>query len=182
MKRAGLAVGLTLSIAGAMLACGSSRLAAPPYVAQSTGALQPTDFPPPPARVEYVPDEPAGGEAVWIDGEWTWQGQRYTWKSGRWVIPPPKAKFSPWSATRDVAGVLYVAPGTWRDGAGNEVAEPEPLASGRRRPFGDGGGGGAGRRTPPVVPDGGAPSDAGLVDVALSDAMAHPDALPLPSP
>ena len=30
---------------------------------------------------------PAQG-AVWIDGEWAWQGRRWAWRIGRWVEPP----------------------------------------------------------------------------------------------
>ena len=59
-------------------ACGARLLAAPAYRVQATTALLPVDYPPPPARVELVPNAPSG-EAVWIDGEWQWQGQRWAW-------------------------------------------------------------------------------------------------------
>jgi hypothetical protein len=120
----------TLSIAGVLVACGISRLPQPEYVSQPTSALERVPYPPPPARVEFVPDKPRA-DAVWVDGEWTWQGRRWAWRAGRWVIPPKDAAFAPWIAVRDKSGVLYVAAGTWRDKAGKEVEEPGALASGR---------------------------------------------------
>ncbi len=113
-----------------LFACGMSRLPAPPYSKQVTSAYGEVPYPPPPARVEFVPPIPQRG-AVWIDGEWTWEGKRWAWKRGRWVTPPAGATFSPWTATRDATGVLYFAEGTWRDAAGREVAAPPVLAQGR---------------------------------------------------
>ena len=65
---------------------------------------------------------------MWLDGEWTWQGQRWSWKPGRWVAPPANAVFSPWTSVRDATGTLYVAEGKWRDGKGNDLPDPKPLA------------------------------------------------------
>jgi hypothetical protein len=118
---------MAAGIAGALAACGSARLRAPPYVRQPTEALQEAAYPPPPARVEFVPEEPSRG-AVWIDGEWTWQGQRWAWKAGRWVAPPPDAAYSPSTTVRDSLGNLLVAEGKWRDKAGHDVPDPKPLA------------------------------------------------------
>lgn len=132
MLRLALGLGLSVVVAGAIIACGSSRLPAPVYVGQETGALQQADYPPPPARVEFVPKSPKDG-AVWLDGEWTWQGQRWAWKSGRWVAPPANAKFSPWTATRGQTGIYYVAEGTWKDSAGQDLPDPPALAVGRVR-------------------------------------------------
>jgi hypothetical protein len=132
MRGVGIGVGLSLSIAGALVACGAARLPAPSYVGQPSDALQQVDFPPPPARAEFVPKIPQDG-AVWLDGEWTWQGGRYAWKPGRWVAPPANADFSPWTAQRDRMGLLYVAEGKWRDTQGRELPDPKPLAVGRTR-------------------------------------------------
>jgi hypothetical protein len=120
------------AIAGALVACGASRLPAPTYVEQPTEALSPVDYPPPPARVEFVPPTP-NDTAVWIDGEWIWQGRRWAWKPGRWLRVPANASFSPWTAVRDETGVLYVAEGKWRDKQGHELPDPAPLAVGRTR-------------------------------------------------
>lgn len=132
MRRLGVGAGLAVTIAAAMLACGAARLPAPAYVQQPTSALEPVTFPPPPARVEYVPQIPKDS-AVWIDGEWSWQGRRWAWKPGRWVTPPENAKYSPWTAARDKLGNLYVAEGRWRGPDGGELEDPKPLALGRTR-------------------------------------------------
>jgi len=132
MRRLGVGIGLALTIAGGLLACGASRLPAPAYVGQPTEALAQVDYPPPPARVEQVPETPKD-DAVWVDGEWTWQGRRWAWKQGRWLLPPANAKFSPWTSTRDSSGNLFVAEGKWRDPKGNELPDPEPLATARTR-------------------------------------------------
>jgi hypothetical protein len=124
---------LAFAAATTMLACGSRRLPAPSYVGQPQEALVQVPYPPPPARVEFVPDQP-DDHAVWIDGEWVWQGRRYAWKPGRWVKPPANASFAPWSAVRDTMGSLYVAEGSWRDSKGNEVAAPAPLKIGKPSP------------------------------------------------
>ena len=132
MQRRTLAAGLSLSIAGVSLACGEPRLPAPTYVGQPTSALQEAAYPPPPARVEYIPDLPKEG-AVWIDGEWTRQGRRWAWKQGRWVLPPSGGRFSPWAATRDKTGLFYVAEGKWRDAQGRDLPDPTPIALGHTR-------------------------------------------------
>lgn len=181
MRRPGLGLALGVSFAAALFACGASRLPAPPYVAHPTEALQQVAFPPPPARVEYVPPSPKSG-AVWVDGEWTWQTDRWAWKRGRWVMPLANARYSPWTSSRDRSGTLYVAEGRWRDDKLRELPEPAPLATGKTR-------GGAVTNAegdtlpttpnvpldrPPVLPD--ASADTGLPpDAGGSDAMRTPD-------
>lgn len=132
MRRRGLGVGIALATTSAMLACGAARLPAPPYVGQPTEALEQVDYPPPPARAEYVPARPPG-TVVWLDGEWTWQGKRWAWKQGRWVVPPPGAKYSPWTTTRDRLGTLYFAEGRWRDAKDADLPDPEPISVGKTR-------------------------------------------------
>ncbi len=155
MQRRLLAAGVSLSIAGILLSCAAPRLPAPTYVGQPTSALQEAAYPPPPARVEHIPDLPKEKEgAVWIDGEWTWQGRRWAWKQGRWVMPPSGGRFSPWTSTRDKTGLYYVAEGKWRDAQGRELPDPTPVALGHTRsgpvtdPEGD-----TVQPTPNVAPD-----------------------------
>ena len=50
-----------------LFACGS-RLPHPPYVQQRTEALIPVGFPPPPARVEFIPKEPAVAAGLALRG------------------------------------------------------------------------------------------------------------------
>jgi hypothetical protein len=100
----------------------------PSYVGQPTEALEVVPQPPPPARVEVVPPKPASG-SVWIDGEWTWQGRTYSWRRGRWVKPPPGARFSPWTEVRGEDGAIYYAGGVWRNEQHQQVADPPALAT-----------------------------------------------------
>lgn len=116
----------SLAILGACV----GRLPHPPYGKQPTAALETVEYPPPPARVEFVPLSPARG-AVWIDGEWTWQGRRWAWRVGRWVRPPPGASFSPWTMVRGEDGSTYYASGAWRDEDGGVLAEPAALLAAR---------------------------------------------------
>jgi hypothetical protein len=132
MRRLAIGLGVSLSIAAALFACGAARLPAPPYTRHPTEALQIVDFPPPPARVEFIPGQPPD-PAVWIDGEWTWQGGRYAWKPGRWVVPPTGAQFAPWTSQRDRMGLYYIAEGKWRDAQGRELPDPKPISTGRTR-------------------------------------------------
>jgi hypothetical protein len=129
-RRIGVVAVLGASVA---IACGAPRLAAPDYTGQPTAALSQIPYPPPPARVEFVPEQPRDG-AVWIDGEWTWRTRRWSWKPGRWVEAPRNARFSPWTTVRDRTGTLYIAAGAWRDDKGGEVPEPPVLAAGRPTP------------------------------------------------
>jgi WXXGXW repeat (2 copies) len=114
----------------AIFAACVGRLPHPPYAKQPTSALETVGYPPPPARVEFVPLSPARG-AVWIDGEWAWQGRRWAWRIGRWVEPPPGARYSPWTVVRGEDGTTYYAAGTWRDADGGDLAEPAALVAAR---------------------------------------------------
>ena len=42
--------------------------------------------PPPAALPEIVPDPPSK-TAVWLDGQWAWQGRTWLWRRGGWVEP-----------------------------------------------------------------------------------------------
>jgi hypothetical protein len=110
-----------------LFACGGD-LPEPAYVGQPTDALAPVEYPPPPARAEFVPKRPPGGP-VWIDGEWVWQGRRWAWRTGRWVVPPVGARFSPWTMVRSDDGTIYYAGGVWRDDQNRKVADPVAMAS-----------------------------------------------------
>jgi hypothetical protein len=104
-------------------------------VKQPADAFVPVPYPPPPARVEFVPRPPASApDAVWLHGEWDHRFNRWAWTHGRWERPPRGAQaYSPWSLRRDARGDLWFAPGAWRDARG-EVLEPnEALATGSAR-------------------------------------------------
>jgi hypothetical protein len=116
-----------LAIAGSLLAGCGGGFPRPPYSAQPTSALVEIRQPVPPARVEEVPPRPAG--TVWIDGEWTLRRARWAWTPGRWVVAPPAATFSPWVVVRGQDGLLWMAPGAWRDAAGKVVDPPAVVAA-----------------------------------------------------
>ena len=146
----------------AAFACGPPHLPAPPLTGQPTSALVEVPYPPPPARVEQIPARPRQADAVWIDGEWSWRTRRWTWKAGRWVMPPRQARFSPWTTVRNRMGTLFFAGGTWRDPAGVEISEPEPLASSGPRDIEE--------HAPDASLEGGSPEDAATDDAATDDA------------
>ena len=116
-----------LAISMVLVGC-TAGLATPAYVGQPSEALAHVGYPPPPARVEHVPPRPRAG-AVWIDGEWAWQGHAWAWQSGRWVMAPAGCRFSPWTSTWADDGSVYYAPGVWRDAVSRVVADPEALAT-----------------------------------------------------
>ena len=113
-------------------ACGSRQPAAPtgPHPAGSTNYLD-VPFPPPAARVEVVPAPPHEAGAVWVDGEWAWQGKRWAWLPGGWVIPPRGAYFAPWLVYRLGNGRLLFAPGAWHAASGERLPNPVVLEAAR---------------------------------------------------
>jgi hypothetical protein len=84
------------------------------------------DQPPPPARVELLPERP-DKTAVWVDGEWIWRRGLWAWMPGRWVAPPVDARYSPWEFVRGDSGRLWYAQGVWRDAQGNALPAQMPL-------------------------------------------------------
>jgi hypothetical protein len=109
-----------------VLACGG-QLPVPTYIQQRSSSLAPVRYPPPPARVEFVPNQPVS-EAVWLDGEWVWRGRRWAWRPGRWVVPPNGVRFSPWTLVRGDDGTIYYASGAWRDAKDQDVSEPPAIS------------------------------------------------------
>lgn len=113
------------------VAC-ASALPRPERAPQPQDAFEVVTSPPPPGRVENVPAQPSG-DAVWLDGGWRWTGARYAWELGRWVIPPPHARYAEWESRFRADGAILFAPSSFRDARGDEVPEPPALAVGRAR-------------------------------------------------
>jgi hypothetical protein len=127
-----MAAGAVVAFAGVLCACGE-HLPRPTYVPQQTEALASVQYPPPPARVEFVPPQPMTG-AVWIDGEWVWRGKKWAWNVGRWVNPPRSARYAPWALVVDREGTFFYAPGGWRDEEGHPEPDPPALSEARLSP------------------------------------------------
>lgn len=121
-----------LALAVAAFGCGT-RLPGPttgPHPAGSTNYVE-VPYPPPAARVEVVPPHPREANAVWVDGEWSWQGKRWVWLPGGWVAPPPGAYFAPWLVYRLDNGRLLFAPGAWHATKGEKLPNPLVLEAAR---------------------------------------------------
>jgi hypothetical protein len=113
-------------------ACGS-RLPAPklgPHPVGSTSYIE-VPYPPPAARVEVVPPRPKEPDAVWVDGEWSWQGKRWVWQPGGWVSPPAGGYFAPWLVYRLDNGRLLFAQGAWHAATGEKLPAPVILEAAR---------------------------------------------------
>jgi len=107
-------------------ACGGS-LAQPATAPQPDGAFADVPYPPPPSRVETLPAQPMG-HALWIDGQWSWDGARWAWLTGAWVIPPAGGGFARWALRMSPDGRLSFAAPAWRDAQGRELPPPRVIA------------------------------------------------------
>jgi hypothetical protein len=127
MGRLGLLIGAAALCAVA--SCGSSlptpRAGTPP--AQNREYVD-VAYPPPAAQVEVVPPSPEPG-AVWVDGEWSWQGKRWAWEPGCWVLAPQKdAYYAGWTiAVRPEDGMMRYSPGSWHAANGTSLPKPRIL-------------------------------------------------------
>lgn len=99
----------------------------PPKGSQPVEAFTEVPFPPPPGRVEYVPEKPRS-TATWIDGQYRWQAGRWQWEHGGWYDVPPGVGYATWETRRRTDGRLLYAPGTWRAKNGKDAPEPVLLA------------------------------------------------------
>jgi hypothetical protein len=73
-----------------------------------------------------VPPAP-NDEAVWVDGEWAFQGKVYVWQRGGWTIAPVGARHAPWRFVFARDARLLLAPGTWYDAQGRRIEPPESV-------------------------------------------------------
>lgn len=108
-------------------ACAAS-LPTPVRTGGRTDSYVAVTTPPPPLRPELVPPQPSD-DAVWVDGEWTWDGSRYRWTSGAWVTPQSGAKLAPWALVRREDGQLFYSPSVWYDATGAVAPPPTPIVS-----------------------------------------------------
>jgi hypothetical protein len=121
---------LPIVLAGLTVSCGSV-LPEPETSRHPPDSFIEVPYPPPPSRVEWVPEQPKSG-SVWIDGEWAWIGSRWAWVYGRWVFPlEAPASWARWELVRRGDGSLLFAPGVWHSASGKELTPPASLAVGR---------------------------------------------------
>ena len=128
MIRSGVLRVLLAMLAGSALACGSRHAEAP------RGAHPPNDavsipYPPPPARVEEVPEQPDAA-CVWADGYWDFS-DRWEWQAGEWVVPRAHCRLAPMELRRQGGLLLHARPRWYPDNVtllGAQSACPRPLA------------------------------------------------------
>ena len=72
---------------GLCAACGASVRSAPRGPQPDNAAATLVQFPPPPAKVEILPEDP-GEPCLWVDGHYNWVGRRWQWEAGGWFIVP----------------------------------------------------------------------------------------------
>lgn len=84
------------------------------------------DFPPPPAEVEELPQDP-GPPCVWVDGRWEYVGRRWEWREGAYVQAPSSCYYAPpvmvWLPS-ETGGELYYLSGHWYTDDGANCQEP----------------------------------------------------------
>lgn len=108
--------------------CGSSVLEAPVGAHPTNDAVQ-VPYPPPPAKVEELPQRPSG-RCVWVDGYWDFS-ERWEWQPGEWVVPQPHCRLAPMELRRQAGQLLYARPRWYPDNVsllGVQSACPRPPA------------------------------------------------------
>jgi hypothetical protein len=115
------------SLPSAVVAC-AGAVPGPSLAPQPAAAFALVPYPPPAAHVELIPPRPVA-RAVWVDGQWAWDGQQWAWLPGGWSVPPKGARFSPWAVRLLPDGRFQFAPSSWRDSLGREVPPPPVLAA-----------------------------------------------------
>ena len=105
----------------AALACGSGLRTVPTGSAPTAHAESIiVEYPPPPAEVEVIPDDP-GAPCAWMDGYWDWAGRRWNWVPGAWVVPPEgcyrSTPVTVWLPSEDHGELYYLRSRWYPDGA-----------------------------------------------------------------
>ncbi len=116
-----------LLLAGtSLLGCGSStplvpRGPHPPHVQEFVAV----PYPPPPAKVEELPESPRDPSCAWVDGHYDFDGRGFSWQAGRWVLPTPGCYYAPplvaWSKGGEAR--LYYTPPRWYQGGAAQMTE-----------------------------------------------------------
>lgn len=116
---------LRFSLLGLLIGCGSA-VPSPSQIVHRADDFVEVPYPPPAALSETVADRPKQ-DAVWVDGEWIFQGRNYVWRRGGWMALGPGMKYAPWQLVYARDGRLMLAPGTWY-ASGRRIPRPKPIA------------------------------------------------------
>lgn len=98
----------------------SGSLPKPPTGPAARDAMVEVPYPPPPARTETIPPQKSTA-AVWLDGQWEWDGKDWKWLPGSWMTPPANAYFTPWATERRPDGRLFFSRAAWRSRDGRSL-------------------------------------------------------------
>ena len=117
----------TTTFLGLAVACGAGVDLVPTGPHRLDAPQLPVAEPPPPSKVETIPDQPRS-ECRWLDGRWEYAASEWQWLPGAWVVPPEGCHFAgattAW-ATGMGSDVLYFRPGQWvHESPGQNCPEP----------------------------------------------------------
>ena len=107
-------------------ACGARPIDAPHGVHPTNDAVV-VPYPPPPAKVEEVPPQPAA-QCVWTDGFWEFT-DRWEWQAGEWVVPAAHCLLAPVELRRQGGQLWHARPRWYPDNVtllGPQSACPPP--------------------------------------------------------
>jgi hypothetical protein len=113
----------SLGLLLAAMAC-APQTAGPPIAPHTGDTPIPVPFPPPTPKVEEIGRRPSE-TAVWVDGQWSWDGGGYVWGAGAWVEPRPGWAYAPPTVLRLRSGELLYYEGVWKEWSGEEPKTTE---------------------------------------------------------
>lgn len=106
---------LTHMLAVAVMVTSCAPQTPVPPVAPHTGDTPlPVPYPPPAPRAQEIGRQPSE-TAVWVDGQWRWDGGGYAWLAGAWVEPRPGWAYAPPTVVRLRNGELLYYEGKWKE-------------------------------------------------------------------
>jgi hypothetical protein len=109
----------------AVVSCGChAALPRPAAFEGPQRGLQRVPSRPPPALLEIVPPAPVTG-AVWVDGEWRYDGAHWLFDRGGWALTPPGYRRAPSVLVYAPDGSLLYAPPSWVGPDGRRAAPPK---------------------------------------------------------
>lgn len=90
------------------------RTPTPPTTSHEDDVPMPVPYPPPAPRVEELGERPSE-TALWVDGQWHWDGAGYAWQSGTWIEPRSGWRYAPPTLVRRRNGELLYYEGVWKE-------------------------------------------------------------------